>query len=52
MQCFAVSGPYSIGSSLPSVEYVDKLLDHGLPPSVNSVVEGYLFSILRCEVIN
>jgi len=47
MHCFAISGLYSIGSSLPSVENVDKLSDHGLPPSVNSIVEGYIF-LLSC----
>jgi len=52
MQCFVTSGPYSIVSSLPSVEDVDKLLDHGLPSSVNSVDKGYLFSFVICEIIN
>jgi len=43
---FSFAGPYSIGSSLPSVENIDKLLDHGSPPSVNSIVGGYLFCVM------
>jgi len=39
---FFFAGLYSIGNSLPSVENVDKPLDHGSPPSVNSIVEGYI----------
>jgi len=43
---FSFAGPNSIGSNLPFVENIDKLLDHGSPPSVNSIVGGYLFCVM------